>query len=81
MKTNQKLEKTLMETTQECLKLSSITCLDHVSNRQLYGNLLPITDVIKERRLRFANHSFRDKNELVSNIICMDLLGTPLKKL
>ncbi len=29
---------------------------DHATNKELYGDLLPIVDVIRERRLRFIGH-------------------------
>ena len=42
---------------------------DYLTNSQLYGKLAKITDVIKERRLRFTGHSFRNKEELVSDLL------------
>lgn len=51
----------------------NVSWKDHVTNKELYGKLLPITDVIRERRLRFAGHCFRNKNELASSL----LLWTP----
>ena len=41
--------------------------------QRLYGHLPPITDVIKERRTRFARHYWRSKEEIISNV----LLWTP----
>ena len=42
---------------------------DHITNKELYGNLLPIVDVIRERRLRFIGHCWRSKEELISQTI------------
>ena len=45
---------------------------DHITNRDLYQDLLPITEVIKERRLRFVGHCWRSKSELASKLILWD---------
>ena len=42
---------------------------DFLTNSQLYGKLAKITDVIKEQRLRFAGYSFRNKEELLSDLL------------
>ena len=47
----------------------NVTWREHLPNMQLYGNLCIITEVIKERRVRFVGHSFRNKAELVSDLI------------
>ena len=39
------------------------------SKERLYGNLVQITSVIKERRTKFADHSYRSKDEVVSDLI------------
>ena len=41
----------------------------HPSKERLYGNLVQITSVIKERRTRFAGHCYRSKDEVVSDLI------------
>ena len=45
----------------------------HPTRRQLYGHLPPITKTIQVRRARHAGHSWRSKDELVSDA----LLWTP----
>ena len=45
----------------------------HPMRRQLYGHLPPITKTIHVRRARHAGHSWRSKDELVSDV----LLWTP----
>ena len=47
----------------------NVSWKDHPTNRDLYGKLLPITEVICESRLRFAGHCFRNKNELASDLV------------
>ena len=42
---------------------------DHPTNIELYGQLNPLTEVVRERRLRFVGHSFRSNNELVSKLL------------
>ena len=40
---------------------------------RLYGHLPPITDVIKERRTRFAGHCWRSKDEIISDVLLWTL--------
>jgi len=47
----------------------NISWRKHPTKEQLYGKLVPISEVIRERRLRFAGHCFRNKDELISDII------------
>ena len=46
----------------------------HPTKQQLYSHLPPITKTIQVRRTRHAGHSWRSKDELISDI----LLWTPL---
>ena len=41
----------------------------HPSKERLYGNLVQITLMIKERRTRFAGHYYKSKDEVVSDLI------------
>ena len=45
----------------------------HPTRHQLYGHLPPITKTIQVRRTRHAGHSWRSKDELISDV----LLWTP----
>ena len=45
----------------------------HPTNHQLYGHLTLITKTIKVRRTRHAGHSYRSRDELISDV----LLWTP----
>ena len=45
----------------------------HLTRRQLYGHLPPITKTIQARRTRHAGHCWRSKDEIVSDV----LLWTP----
>ena len=51
----------------------NISWKKHPTKQRLYGHLPPITDVIKERRTRFAGHCWRSKDEIISDV----LLWTP----
>ncbi|XP_071958788.1 uncharacterized protein [Antedon mediterranea] len=65
-----KLENTLNGTYTRMLRaVLNVSWQEHLSNAQLYGNLRKITDVIKERRVRFVGHSFRNKSELISELM------------
>ena len=64
------LEKTLNGNYTKMLRaVLNVSWKDHPTNAQLYGKLKKITDVIKERRLRFAGHTFRQKEELASDLL------------
>ena len=52
--------------------LLNVSWKDHIPNRDLYQDLFPITEVIKERRLRFSGHCWRSKSELASKLILWD---------
>ena len=41
----------------------------HPTRHQLYGHLLPITKTIQVRRTRHAGHSWRSKDELISDVL------------
>ena len=41
----------------------------HPTRHQLYGHLPPITKTIQVRRTRHAGHCWRNKNELVSDVL------------
>ena len=41
----------------------------HTTNKKLYGNIPPISQTIKERRLQFSGHCSRAKNEVISEVI------------
>ena len=47
----------------------NISWRDHMSNKDLYGKILKITDTIREQRLRFSGHCWRSKNEVVSDVL------------
>ena len=46
----------------------------HPTKHQLYGHLPPITKTIQVRRTRYAGHSWRSRDELISDV----LLWTPI---
>ena len=49
------------------------SCRQHPTRHQLYGHLPPITKIIQVRRTRHAGHCWRNKDELISDV----LLWTP----
>ena len=42
---------------------------EHPTKYELYASIPPITDTIKERRMRFAGHCYRSKDELISSLL------------
>ena len=42
---------------------------DHLTNRELYGNLPKVTEKIKERRQKLARHFARHSEEVASNLV------------
>jgi len=63
----------------------NVSWQDHITNAELYGNLLPITEVIRDRRLRFIGHCWRNKNEIISDTLLWkpshgyNSVGRPMK--
>ena len=45
------------------------SCRHHPTKQQLYADLLPITKTIQVRRIRHAEHGWRRKDELISDIL------------
>ena len=41
----------------------------HPTKVQLYGNIPPLTTILRERRMRFAGHCWRAKQELISDLL------------
>ena len=42
---------------------------DHPTNKELYGNIPPISKSIQQQRMRFAGHCWRSKEELVGDVL------------
>ena len=47
----------------------NVSWRQHLTNKELYGNLPKVTDTIKERRLRFSGHCWRSKEEVVHKLL------------
>ena len=47
----------------------NISWRQHPTKKELYGHLQPVSNKIKERRLRFSGHCWRSKNELASYLL------------
>ena len=64
------LEKTLDGSYTRMLRAAlNISWKQHPTKKVLYGMLPPISDTIRDRRLRFAGHCYRAKTELASDLI------------
>ena len=42
---------------------------EHLTNKELYGNIPKISVAIREQRLRFAGHCCRSQDELASDLL------------
>ena len=47
----------------------NVSWREHPTKKSLYGGLLPISQTLRQRRLRFAGHCFRSKEELASDLV------------
>ena len=47
----------------------NVSWSEHLTNRELYGNLPKVTDKIRERRLELAGHCVRHSEEVASNLV------------
>ena len=50
----------------------NITLRDHISKKELYGDLPPISASLQIRWLKFIVHCWRSKNETVSQLLLWD---------
>ena len=69
----QNANKTAGEKARRQLHKNVVSNIEHPTNHKLYGHLLPITKTIKVRRIRHAGHCWRNRDELISDV----LLWTP----
>ena len=47
----------------------NISWKEHPSKKRLYGTFPPISQVIREQRLRFVGHCWRSKDEIVQSVL------------
>ena len=50
----------------------NVSWRDYISNKELYGDLSPISTSLQIRRLQFSGHCWRSKNETVSQLLLSD---------
>ena len=64
------LEKSIDGTYTSLLRtVFNVSWSEHLTNRELYGNLPKVTDKIRERRLKLAGHCVRHSEEVASNLV------------
>ena len=51
------------------MRVQNLSWRDHPTKAQIYGRLPPISVVVAQRRLRFAGHCYRAKDQLISDIL------------
>ena len=67
---NKKLNKSLDRCyTRMLRKVLNVSLKQHLTNKELYGTQSPISNVIRRRRLKFAGHSVRQHDQLVSELV------------
>ena len=47
----------------------NVSWSDQLTNRKLYGNFPKVTEKIRERRLKLAEHCVRHSEEVASNLV------------
>ena len=57
-------------------RVLNISWRDHVSNKDLYGNLPLLSTTIRQHRMRFAGHCFLAQNQPVTNLLFWSPSGT-----
>ena len=62
-----------MCTTQKCYVVLNKYCKQHSTKHQLYCHLPPISQTIQVRPTRHAEHSYRSKNELITDVLLWTL--------
>ena len=55
------------------MRVQNISWESHLTKKQIYGDLPSISSILKARRVQFAGHCFRAKDEIISSL----LLWTP----
>ena len=50
-------------------RAQNISWRDHVSNKELYGDIPRLSLTISQRRLRFSGHCFRAENQPVTKLL------------
>ena len=64
------LEKSIDGTYTRLLRtVFNVSWYEHLTNRELYGNLPKVTDKIRERRLKLAGHCVRHSEKVGSNLV------------
>ena len=58
-----------IRTANEYRRELNISWEEHMTNKELYGGIPPISQTIKMQRMRFAGHVWRNKNELASDVL------------
>ena len=47
----------------------NVSWADRLTNKELYGTIPEITSTIRQQRMRFAAHCWRNKDELASDVL------------
>ena len=50
-------------------RILNLSWRDHVTNKELYGDIPPLSSTIRQRRMRFAGHCFRAGDQPVSKLV------------
>ena len=50
-------------------RVLNVSWKQHLTNKELYGALPPISSTIRKRRLKFAGHAVRAKDQTVSELV------------
>ena len=50
-------------------KVLNVSWKQHLTNQELYGELPPVSNIIRQRRLKFAGHTVRHPEQTVSEVV------------
>ena len=71
---NRELEKRLNGTyTRMLMRAWNLSWNLHPTRQRIYGTLPTISEVVRERRLRFAGHCYRAKDQAITNLVLWQL--------
>ena len=51
------------------MRVQNVSWKSHPTKGQIYGDLPPISPILKARRIQFAGHCYRAENDIISSLL------------